>query len=89
MAKKPKPFIFTREPVRRRCHICTDNEMRDWLSGCLKQTLEAGEVRPKGSRVHKELVSAFGEERAPTTDNTTRRHLVTHEPLWNDWKVNG
>jgi hypothetical protein len=87
--KSPKTFVFSREPARRRCHICIDAEMKEWLTGCLRQTLAAGEVRPLGTRVHKELVNAFGELRAPNTDNTTRRHLVTHEPLWNEWKANG
>jgi hypothetical protein len=89
MAKPPKTFVFTREPTRRRCYICVDAEMKEWLSSCLQQTLDAGEVRPLGTRVHKELVSAFGEARAPNTDNSTRRHLLTHEPLWNEWKVDG
>ena len=68
-----------------RCSVCIDKEMRGWLSDCLKETVALGEIRPLGSRVHRELVAAFGEDRAPWSDSSTRRHLRDHEPLWTSW----
>lgn len=84
--ERPEVVAFHIErsfPIR--CSVCVDPEMRDWLSDCLKETISLGERRPLGSRVHRELVEAFGQERAPGTDSSTRRHLRDHEPLWLNW----
>lgn len=84
--KRPEVVAFHAERAfPDRCSVCCDKEMRDWLSECLKETLKLGEKRPLGSRVHRELLEAFGDKRAPWSDSSTRRHLRDHEPLWRKW----
>ena len=85
MPKKPEVIAFKNEGYGTRCHICLDTEMRDWISECLEKTVEVGHPKPQGVIVHRELARAFGEERVPASDNTTRRHLNLHEPTWMNW----
>ena len=88
MASKGGPAVVAFRAERAfppRCSVCIDTEMRDWLADCLKETIALGERRPLGSRVHRELVEAFGEDRAPWSDSSTRRHLRDHEPVWKSW----
>ena len=65
--------------------MCIDTEMRDWVQECLKQTRALNERRPMASRVHREVVNAFGKSRAPGSDSSTRKHLKDHEPVWQSW----
>jgi len=88
-SKLPKVRAFQKErsfPIR--CSICCDEEMRGWINACFIETMKSGMPRPVGTRVHRELVAAFGKERCPWTDSSTRRHLRDHEPLWNDPRWN-
>ena len=85
MSSKPKVVVIKRERYATRCHICLDVDIRDWLSDCLRKTIDGDHSRPTGSTVHRAIGEAFGEVRSPGSDNTTRRHLRDHEPLWVGW----
>jgi len=75
--------VFAKVPVRK-CLICKDKEMSDWLRDCVIATVKAGEPRPPSALVQKEMRIAFG-DRAPATAGSTRRHLREHEPAWREF----
>lgn len=88
MRSKKQPAVVAFRPKRIfpvRCSICMDTEIRDWIAACLQQTLDLGEQKPMASRVHQEVVLAFGEDRAPVANSSVRAHLKNHEPVWQKW----
>jgi len=91
-ANKDKPQVKAFQLERTfapRCFLCIDSEAGDWIHDCLAATIKARMPRPLGSRVHRELVDAFGQERCAWSDSSTRRHLRDHEPLWMRWDEHG
>ena len=79
----PKPKVFGNSRSTR-CMLCLDKEMLEWIKSSLDATLDEGFARPSISRVHKELVSTFG-DRAPRVEGSVNRHLSVHEPAGNGW----
>lgn len=88
LSSKVKPAVKAFQTERAfpaRCFLCIDEEAGGWVHDCLAETIKAKMPRPLGSRVHRELVDAFGQERCAWSDSSTRRHLRDHEPLWRKW----
>jgi len=80
-----KPIIFSDDRKRnRRCMICRDDELSLWIRDCIEMTIGAGEKRPSMLVVHESLKSSFP-DRSPAHENSTRRHLLEHEPAWGRW----
>lgn len=85
MSSSPKVAPFLRENnIEKRCMICSDDEVREWLRGCIVETKKVGAKRPSAGMVHREIKTNFP-GRHPRSENSTRNHLREHEPEWFRW----
>jgi hypothetical protein len=86
---RPKPVAFNSEERQlkfRRCKTCRDDEVNEFIRGCIEATREAGEgTRPPFTWLHEQAVKAFGKKRFSQTPGTLAEHLRRHEDLWNEW----
>ena len=78
---KPKAFVRTYRP---RCFLCLEQDIATWIHECLEETKKAGGRRPTATLIHQEVSSTFP-DRAPAHENSTRRHLTSHEPAFFEW----
>lgn len=81
--KLSEPVVFTNNR-QRKCMICNDKPMSDWLSESLKMTISGGHNRPPARQIHEEMKRAFP-GRAPNSPTSVRTHLGDHEPVWRDF----
>ena len=75
-----EPIAF-RKSLHKKCIICNDGPINEWLSDSLKLTIEGGHDRPPARQIHEEMKKAFP-NRSPNSTTSVRMHLNDHEPLW-------
>ncbi len=81
-----RPSVL-KNPSRVQCFICLDAEVCDWIRDSLIETRKGGYPRPAASTVHRLTIDAFGAERMPQHENSTRSHLRRHEEVWYEWRA--
>lgn len=79
----PKPKAFEKS-ARPRCFLCIEREVTVWIHESLIESKKIDPRRPTATLVHQEVVKAFPEQ-APAHENSTRHHLLTHEPAYYGW----
>ena len=79
----PKPKVFAK-PVRPRCFLCQNPVASKWIHDSLLESKKVDPRRPTATLVHQEVAMAFPEA-APKHENSTRHHLLEHEPAFFDW----
>lgn len=75
-----EPIVF-KKGSHRKCILCNDKEINEWLSESLRMTLEGGHERPPARQIHETMKETFP-DRSPNSATSVRAHLSDHEPLW-------